>query len=249
MSSLLPSSTVALVTGSNRGIGRALVEALLARGVTKVYAAARNPDSVRDLVAAHGARVVPLRLDVTDASQIRVAASVAPDVTLLINNAGYAANADLFGADLDAARQEFEVNYWGPLQLIRAFAPSLKGRPGAAVVTVSSVAGLTNFPMYPTYSDSKAAVHSLITGARHLLAAHRVKVIGVYPGPVDTDMARSIPMAKATPQTVADAILDAVVRGDDDVFPDPMAAGFAVPYQAGAKVLERQTAAMLAAPA
>jgi NAD(P)-dependent dehydrogenase (short-subunit alcohol dehydrogenase family) len=249
MSSPLPSSTVALVTGSNRGIGRALIDALIARGVGKVYAAARSVDSVRDLVAAYGSRVVPLRLDVTDPVQVRAATAVAPDVTLLINNAGFAANADLLGGDLEAARQEFEVNYWGPLQLLRAFAPSLKGRPGATVVTVSSVAGLTNFPMYPTYSDSKAAVHSLVTGARHLLRAHGVKVLGVYPGPVDTDMAKSIPMAKATPKTVADAILDAVVRGDEDVFPDPMAVGFAPLFQAGAKVLERQTAAMLAAPA
>lgn len=243
--SSLSSSTVALVTGSNRGIGRAIVEALLARGVAKVYAAARDTASVGDLVAAHGSRVVPLRLDVTDAAQVQAAAATAPDVTLLVNNAGYAANPDLFGADLTAARQEFEVNYWGPLNLLRAFVPALKGRKGATVVTVSSVAGLTSFPMFPTYSDSKAAVHSLIVGSRHLLAPHGIKVLGVYPGPVDTDMAREIPFEKATPASVANAILDGVARGDDEVFPDPMAATYTAPYEAGAKLLERQVASML----
>lgn len=239
------SSTVALVTGANRGIGRALVEALLARGVSKVYAAARNVASVRDLFPQANGRVVPLRLDVTDPVQVQAAAAQAQDVTLLVNNAGYAANADLFSSDLNAARQEFEVNYWGPLHVLRAFAPHLKGRPGAAVVTVSSVAGLTNFPLFPTYSDSKAAAHSLTVAARHLLAPEGVRSIGVYPGPVDTDMAKAIEMEKASPASVAKAILDGIERGDDEVFPDPVAVGYAAAYRAGAKALEHQVAAML----
>lgn len=243
--SLALSRTIALVTGSNRGIGRALVEGLLARGAAKVYAAARDTAAVADLVAAHGDRVVPVTLDVTDPTQIAAAAALADDVTVVINNAGAVANDNLFGADLDGARREFEVNYWGPLQVIRAFAPQLKGRPGATIATVSSIAGLTNFPLFPTYSDSKAAVHSLIVGSRLLLAAEGVHVMGIYPGPVDTDMAKEITFAKATPTDVAATILDGLAAGADEVFTDAMAQGYAAPYAAGHKTLERAVASML----
>jgi len=162
--------SIALVTGANRGIGRSIVEALLARGAAKVYAAARNPATLADLISAHGSRVVPLTLDVTDPAQISAAATAAADATLIINNAGVMASWDLFGEDIAGARQEFEVNYWGTLHMIRAFVPALKTHGGGTFVNLSSIAGLTNFPAVPTYSDSKAAVHSLTVGARLLLA-------------------------------------------------------------------------------
>lgn len=238
-------NTVSLVTGANRGIGRALVEALLARGASKVYAAARNLESVADLVSAHGNRVVPLKLDVTEPAQVAEAARQAFDATLIINNAGAAANPGLFSEDLAGARREFEVNYWGVLHVVRAFAPSLKTHGGGTIVNLSSVAGLTSFPMFPTYSDSKAAVHSLTVGARHLLTADGIRLIGVYPGPVDTDMAREVELPKATPADVANRILDGVENGSDEVFPDDMARSYAAPYEAGHKILERQVASML----
>src|SRR5437868_3641253 len=161
--------TVALVTGANRGIGRALTEALLTRGVKKVYATARDPQSLHDL---RDPRVVPLRLDVTDAEQIRTAISAAPDVEIVFNNAGVAVPGGITAAtDLVDARHQMEVNYFGPLQLLQHLAPTLARNGGGAVVYVGSLAGLTNLPFVATYSASKAALHSLTQSARMLLGA------------------------------------------------------------------------------
>ncbi|GAB5558811.1 MAG: SDR family oxidoreductase [Synoicihabitans sp.] len=245
MSQSIPNS-IALVTGANRGIGKAIVEALLARGATKVYAAARNIASLADLTAAHGEKVVPVTLDVTNPSQIAAAAETAKDATLVINNAGAAANPDLFAEDLSAAQREFDVNYWGTLHMTRAFAPQLKAAGAGSLVNVVSIAGLTNFPMFPTYSDSKAALHSLTVGTRHLLAGTGVDVIGVYPGPVETDMAKDLDMPKASTADVATTILDGIESGADEVFTDEMAQGFSGPYNAGHKALEFGTREMLA---
>jgi NAD(P)-dependent dehydrogenase (short-subunit alcohol dehydrogenase family) len=238
--------TIALVTGSNRGIGRALVEALLDRGATKVYATARDASRLDDLQARHGDRVVPLSLDVTDAQQVRSVAADAGDVQLLINNAGFAGDPNTYGVDeLDDARREFEVNYFGTLETMRAFAPILKDNGGGSIVNISSVAGLVNFPFLPSYSDSKAALHSATQGARLLLGGQGTHVMGVYPGPVDTDMAKGIDMPKATPQSVADAILDGVEAGATAVFPDDMAKSFTGGYEAGAATLEAGVAQMM----
>ena len=237
---------VALVTGSNRGIGRALVEELLNRGARKVYATARNTDSLQSLVDSSDGRVVAVGLDVTSADQLASAAETAGDTQVVISNAGYAANPDIFVEDLGAARQEFEVNYWGTLNVARAFVPVIESNGGGALVNVGSMASLVNFPLFPTYSDSKAAVHSLTQGIR-LIKRGSVQVVGVYPGPVDTDMAAGLEMDKATPQSVAANILDAVEAGKDEVFPDPVAETFTGPYEAGAKTLEKGTADMLAA--
>ncbi|MDG2167820.1 MAG: SDR family oxidoreductase [Opitutales bacterium] len=237
---------VALVTGSNRGIGRAIVDALIARGASKVYAAARNADALQPLVEAHGERVVPAALDVTQPDQVAAVAAQASDVQVLVNNAGFAAQTDIFADDINAARQEFEVNYWGVLNMLRAFVPLLENNGGAAVINVASVASLVNFPPLPTYSDSKAAVHSLTQGVRLTKGAAGIQVVGVYPGPVDTDMAADLEMEKASPQSVAETILNGVEAGKVDVFPDAMAEGFIPPYAAGAKVFEAQTAEMLA---
>ncbi|MDA0350388.1 MAG: SDR family oxidoreductase [Verrucomicrobia bacterium] len=239
---------VALVTGSNRGIGRALVEGLLKRGASKVYATARNTDSLKSLMESNSDQVVPVSLDVTQVDQVAHVASLAGDVQIVINNAGYAAQTDLFADDLSAARQEHEVNYWGALNVARAFVPIVEGNGGGALINIGSMASLVNFPPFPTYSDSKAAVHSLTQGLR-LTRGKNIQVVGVYPGPVDTDMAAGLQMDKATPESVSDAILDGMEAGKEDIFPDPVAVGFMEPYEAGAKTLERGTAEMLAGSA
>lgn len=239
--------TVALVTGANRGIGRALTEALLARGARKVYATARDLGGLEELRKRHPGRVMLLPLDVTRPEQVAGAARQAPDVAILINNAGVAAAQGLTGsATVEQARREMAVNYFGPLLLLERFADGLASRRGA-VVNISSVAGLTNFPALPTYSASKAAVHSLTQGARALLAPRGVAVFGVYPGPVDTDMAREITLEKTSPEAVAAAVLDGIEAGREDIFPDPFASAFGEQYQASPKESERQLAAMVAA--
>lgn len=239
----------AFVTGSNRGIGHAIVEGLLQRGVAKVYAAARNTDTLAQLVAENLDRVIPVELDVTNEAQVNAAAKTAENASIVINNAGSLGDAPLLDGDLSEFRKEFEVNYWGPLFVTRAFAPVLKANGGGTLVTISSVAGLSSFPVLPTYSDSKAAVHSLIVGARFTLAEQGTTVIGVYPGPVDTEMAKNIEMEKASPESVAAKILDGIENGTEDIFPDPMSEGYAAPYEAGQKTLERNVTEMLTQPA
>ena len=236
---------VALVTGANRGIGRALTEALLTRGVKKVYATARNPEALR---ALRDERLVSLRLDVTDVDQIRAAGEAASDVELVFNNAGVSLARGIADSTvLDQARREMEVNYFGPLQLLQRLAPSLARNGGGAVVNIGSAAGLTNVPFFPTYSASKAALHSLTQAARILLGAQGTSVFGVYAGPVDTDMARELALPKTSPRDVAFAILDGIEAGQEDIFPDPFAADFGQRFGSSPKASERQIAEMTAA--
>jgi len=235
---------VALVTGANRGIGRALTEALLARGARKVYAAARNPEGLR---ALGDERLVPLRLDVTDADQIRAAAEAVLDVDLVFNNAGVALARGISDSTVvDQARREMEVNYLGPLQLLHRLAPSLARNGGGAIVNIGSTAGLSNVPLIATYSASKAAQHSLTQAARVLLGAQGTSVFGVYPGPVDTDMSRELALPKASARDVAFAILDGIEAGQEDIFPDPFAVEFGRQFASSPKASERQMAAMMA---
>lgn len=243
--------SVALVTGANRGIGLAITEALLERGSTKVYATARDPKTLETLYERHGSRLVPLRLDVTDAEQVAVVARQATDVDLLFNNAGAFEPAELTDeAIVDVARREMEVNYFGALRMLRSFADTL-ARRGGVIVNVGSAAGLTNVPFQPTYSASKAAQHSLTQAYRTLLAARGVTVHGVYPGPVDTDMTEQLPpqFAKAPPEDVAKKVLDGVEAGDEDIFPDPFAVEFGARFHSSPKNAERQMAALVAVPA
>jgi NAD(P)-dependent dehydrogenase (short-subunit alcohol dehydrogenase family) len=236
---------VALVTGANRGIGRALTEALLNRGAARVYATAREPESLTDLVARYGARVQTLRLDVTDAAQVAEVARLARDVDLLVNNAGVAEAWELLGDGvLEHARHEIDVNYLGPMRLLQAFAGTLTRREGA-IVNVGSAAGLVNVPLLPTYSASKAALHSLTQATRAILAGRGVAVFGVYAGPVDTDMTRSMPLEKTSAADVAAAILDGIAAGEEDIFPDPFAIAFGAQFGSSPKDAERQFAAMV----
>jgi short-subunit dehydrogenase len=235
----------ALVTGTNRdrGIGRALVAALLARGAARVYAAARRIDTLTELAASSNGRVVPVQLDVTVPADVARAAALASDVRLLVNNAGVAAQ---FGAEfadpawLTAGRTEFEVNVLGTLALTQAFAPVLAGNGGGAVVNIVSVAGLVNFPALASYSASKAALHSITQAMRAQLRGQGTFVAGVYPGPIDTEMADGIEWEKTAPATAARNILDGLEAGREEIFPDPMAQQIAELYQTDPKALERQ---------
>lgn len=206
----------ALVTGANRGLGAALVAELLRRGVPRVYAAARQPEPNDD------SRVVPLRLDITDNAQIGAAASVATDVRLLVNNAGTAEFADPFAAERAAVAREMSVNHTGTFDVIRGFAPVIEAAGGGAVVNVLTLLSFTSMPAMAGYSASKAAAHSMTQAIRPGLAVRGITVHGVYPGAIDTDMLAGIDMPKTPPHEVAAAIVDGVLAGDAEIYPDPM---------------------------
>jgi NAD(P)-dependent dehydrogenase (short-subunit alcohol dehydrogenase family) len=226
---------VVVVTGANRGLGRALVGELVRRGATKVYAAARREDSLASLVKEHGARVVPVGLDVTRPETIARAASVAADADVLVNNAGLLASYGIFSSSLATIRDDFEVNAFGLLATTKAFLPALEGAAkrgaGPAVVNVLSVASLANMPSLGGYSASKAAASSLTQAMRWELAKLGVAVFASYPGPIDTDMVKSIDMPKTSPESVAKRLLDAVEAGTLDAAPDPTGEQFLSTFQ------------------
>jgi short-subunit dehydrogenase len=211
------SGSTVLLTGANGGIGRAFVADLLQRGAAKIYVAARDTASLRDLLAAGDPRLSPLPLDVTDPDQVAAAAGVAPDVTLLINNAGYAAFEGAIAApNLDDARREMEVNYFGTLAMTRAFAPILAAGGGGAVVNMLSMLALVSLPMAATYAASKAAGLSLTRSLRAELAARGTKVVGVLAVQADTAMGAKLPQPRMSPAEVVSDVLDAIVAGVND---------------------------------
>jgi NAD(P)-dependent dehydrogenase (short-subunit alcohol dehydrogenase family) len=215
--------SVAFVTGANRGIGQAYVEALVQAGARRIYVAARSIDTLKDVVAIAPDRIIPIALDVTNLDQVTAAAQAAQDVTLLINNAGVLGSGGLFtSTSVETAQWEMTTNYFGTLSMVRAFAPILQGNGGGAIINMMSVVSVANAPVFSSYSASKAALHSLTQGIRAELAAQGTQVIGVYPGPVDTAMAEGVPMDKIAPIEVAKQALQAAEIGLDDVYPDPV---------------------------
>jgi NAD(P)-dependent dehydrogenase (short-subunit alcohol dehydrogenase family) len=232
----------ALVTGANRGIGRALAEALLARGAEKVYATARTTESLAGPAA--DPRVVALRLDITDAGDIAAVAAAANDVTLLVNNGGSLRFADLVAGDLAAIEADLRTNYLGTLAVTRAFVPILRDNGGGAIVNLLSLVALAPVRGMGGYSVSKAAAASMTQAVRAQVAGAGIAVHGVFPGAVDTDMIRAFDLPKADPAEVAQAILDGVEAGDEDIFPDPMARDGRQAWRDDPKALERRMASM-----
>jgi len=230
-----------LVTGANRGIGQALVTEALRRGAGRVYAGTRQPLTHPD------ERVRPMTLDVTNPAQIKAAAEQVEALDLLINNAGVFRYDDL--SDRAVLERHLAVNLFGTYGLTQALLPQLTRSRGAIVNNVSLMA-IAPLPLTPAYSASKAAAFSLTQSLRALLAGRGIRVHAVLTGPTDTDMVRDLDIPKASPESVASAILDGVERGEDDIFPDPLSETLADSWRSGvAKALERQNAALAAASA
>ncbi len=205
--------TVALVTGANRGLGREMVHALLRRGASKVYAASREP------VAWAEARVVPLRLDITDPTQVAAATEAAADTVLLVNNAGVNRNRSLLAApDLEAARAEMETNYFGTLSMCRAFAPVLAQQGGGSIVNVLSAAAHAGMPAMGSLCASKAAALRLTECVRAELARQHTFVAAFLPSALDTDMTRGLDLPKERPQDAAIALLDGLAEGMEEIW-------------------------------
>lgn len=208
---------VAVVTGANRGLGRAYVTALLERGAARVYAGARNPDSI----VADDPRVIAVGLDITDAGAVSSVSALAADATVVVNNAGAMLESPFLSAmDPEAARKEMETNYFGTLRMARAFAPVLAANGGGALVNVLSVASFYSLPFNASYCASKAAEWSLTNALRLEMHAAGTLVVGVHPGFIDTDMTATVSEAKIDPAEVATQTLDAVRAGQPEVLTD-----------------------------
>jgi NAD(P)-dependent dehydrogenase (short-subunit alcohol dehydrogenase family) len=226
-----------LITGANRGIGRALVEESLKRGAKRVYAGSRSPFQHPDK------RVTSLALDVTNAAQIQDAAGKIDSLDLLINNAGISIFDDL--SKLEIIEQHLAVNLFGPINVTRAFLPQLKRSKGAVCNNVSIVA-LAGLPILPAYSISKAAAFNMTQSLRPVLVSQGVTVHAVLLGPIDTDMTRGINTQKASPESAAAGIFDGLQAGEEEIFPDPVAGSLADGWRNGAaKALERQFTAFV----
>ena len=209
--------SVAFVTGANRGIGLEFARALVAAGARKVYAAARSPQSIE----LDG--VERVLLDVTRPGSVAAAAKKYTDVNLLINNAGISLWKDFLAPEsVHAARSEMETNYFGPLELSRAFAATLARNGGGAIINMLSVVSWVAVPSGGTYSASKAAAWSLTNGLRTALKERGTQVIGVHVGPVDTDMTSQLDFPKVKPADVVRQALAALDAGRPEVLVDDM---------------------------
>jgi len=219
-----------LVTGSNRGLGRALVQAFLGGVAATVYAAVRD---ARKAVFEHP-RVQTVELDVTNDTSVAEAVARCGDVDYVVNNAATLFNTPLIGVpDLEGARNEMETNYWGVLRMCRAFAPPLSSPRNGAIVNILSIGSLTSVPFCGSYCASKAAAWSLTQAVRAELAPQGVSVVAAFPGPIATEMARPEDKgARCPPDVMAKTIVEALGAGETMIFPDVVSQAFAAHYAA-----------------
>lgn len=211
---------VVLVTGANRGLGKAFTTALLDAGAAKVYASARDPAAITE------AGVVPVKLDITNPDDIAAAVQQCGDITLLVNNAGIATGTHPLGEDaIEGARQEMEVNFFGPLAMSRAFAPVLAANGGGGLVNVLSALSWVAFPQYGNYSAAKAAQWSMTNSLRTLLRGQGTLVSGLHLGYADTDMTAGVDAPKISPADVAAALVAGLRAGDVEILADDTSRG------------------------
>ncbi|WP_145220198.1 SDR family oxidoreductase [Gimesia alba] len=228
---------VALVTGANRGIGKAILEAFMEAGAAKVYAAVRKPESVTALTEAYGDRVVPLELDLTKPEIINKAAEVASDVSLVVNNAGVLTSTSALSADaIEALEYEINTNVYGLIRVAQAFAPVLKRNGGGVLVQVNSIASLKNVPEFTTYCASKAAAYSVTQALKQILEEQGTAVISIHPGPTATDMGDDAGFEVADPpELVASAVVAAIKSGQFHQFAGSMAENLGAAYRSFAE--------------
>ncbi|OHU25182.1 short-chain dehydrogenase [Mycobacteroides chelonae] len=207
---------VVLVTGGRRGLGAAIVDEVLGRGARKVYSTARQPfEDPR-------AQVIPQQLEVASESSVRALARELTDVEIVVNNAGVLHPDSLLTGDLDRVDATFQTNVFGPLRVIRAFAPILKANGGGAIINIHSV--LSWLGGAGAYGASKAAIWSVTNTLRLELEPQHTHVLGVHAGFIDTDMVSALDVPKTPPGVIAARIIDALEKGDNEVLTDELTA-------------------------
>jgi NAD(P)-dependent dehydrogenase (short-subunit alcohol dehydrogenase family) len=242
-----------LVTGANRGIGSAFVHALLQAGAKKVYATARDLNSLQAVTALDAHRVIPLQVDITDRELVNALPAKAKDVNLLINNAGILAFGSILEVPTETIASQFETNFYGPLNMARAFVPVIERNhggasasqlPGGAIVNILTLVALASMPGLSVYNASKAAAWSMTQSLRASVAEKGIIIHGVFPGAVDTEMLAGVEMAKTSPNDIAVAVLSGIEAEQEDIFPDPMSAQVYMAWKQDHKAVEKQFAAM-----
>lgn len=214
---------VILITGANRGIGKSLVKAALAKGASKIYATSRDLNNLPDF---KDKRVVPLELDITDNNKIKQVAEIASDTQILINNAGILSPGTVLEGDMEGKQKDMEVNYFATINMMRAFIPVLEKNTPARMVNVASIAAYSPLPFIAGYAASKAAIFSATQSVRIELAKKGITVHAVNPGAIDTDMNKGSEMeGLGDPDVTAASILDEVENGTLDIIPDDMGKG------------------------
>jgi NAD(P)-dependent dehydrogenase (short-subunit alcohol dehydrogenase family) len=233
-----------LLTGANRGSGRALARALRDAGAEKIYLGARRPETLAPLLAIDDSRFVPVRLDITDQSLVDGVAAQAADVNLLINNAGVITFGNALDVPLATIEETFRTTFFGALRMVRAFAPVIERNGGGAVVNVLTLLALASVPSLSAYNASKAAAWSMTQSLRAALVDKGIAVHAVFPSAVDTEMNRGVEILKATPDEVAAAIVTGIGDGREDIFPDPISSKLYAAWTQDHKKLEKRFSRM-----
>lgn len=236
------SGSTILVTGANRGIGLALLEASLQKGAAKIYATYRS-ESDRSALDAFGERVIPVHLDLGDPVTIARLSRAVPSVNLLINNAGIFTGTDVLEDTEAQLRDDLETNLFGTLAVTKALLPALKKEESSAIANVSSIAALAAMPSFGGYSVSKAALHSMTQSVRGKLKDDGISVHGIYPGPVETRLTENFEIETTPAPVVAENILQGIEDGDEDIFPDNLASQVGPLFLRSPKELEQTFAA------
>jgi NAD(P)-dependent dehydrogenase (short-subunit alcohol dehydrogenase family) len=217
---------IVLITGANRGIGKAFLESFIEHGAAKVYAAVRKLENASPLVDRYGDKVVPIHIDLADPESITNAAQIAQDVQVVVNNAGVLKSSTPLDEDaIDSIEYEMSINVYGLIRMAQAFAPALKANGGGVFVQLNSVASMKSFPNFATYCASKAAAYSITQALRELLGEQGTIVLSIHPGPIATDMADAAGLKEIaeSPSLVAESVIEALHSADFHVFPDSMA--------------------------
>lgn len=235
-------NAVAMVTGSNRGIGKALVEALIETGAKKIYATARNTNELH--FNSGKTEIVPFQVDISDHKSVNNMAKRAKDITLLFNNAGVLDFGDILNVPLESIKRDFDTNFYGTLAVARSFAPIIEANGGGAIVNTLTLLSLASMPGFAAYNASKAAEWSMTLSLRASLAEKNIQVHGVFPGAVDTDMLAGVDITKTRPADVAQAIIKGIKENKEDIFPDPMSTEIYAAWRKDHKSIERQFAKM-----